>query len=54
MAEEGGEAALLAMIGADPSAADTPADSPRSSGVEATTEEFDRFLQKRVDAVKKD
>jgi len=52
MAQEGGEAALLAMIGEDPS----QTDSPRGEGsgdAEATTEEFDRFLQKRVEAVVK-
>jgi len=56
MAEEGGEQALLAMIGADPKqlAEAGELDSPRNStGNDAITEEFDRFLQKRVEAVEK-
>jgi len=56
MAEEGGEESLLAMIGADPKqmAEAGDLDSPRNStGTDATTEEFDRFLQKRVQAVEK-
>ena len=81
MAEEGGEAALLAMIGGEAAGLETPQDTPRegwvrreermgsviisrgndfdltlvlSRGSEATTEEFDKFLQKRVEAVKKE
>ena len=81
MAEEGGEAALLAMIGGEAAGLKTPQDTPRegwvrteerrgivifrrptgfvltfalSRGSEATTEEFDKFLQKRVEAVKKE
>jgi len=56
MAEEGGEENLLAIIGADPKqlAEAGELDSPRNStGTDATTEEFDRFLQKRVAAVEK-
>lgn len=54
MAEEGGEAALLAMIGGEAAGLKTPQDTPREGGSEATTEEFDKFLQKRVEAVKKE
>merc|ERR1719237_1223912 len=51
-----GEESLLAMIGADPKqlAEAGELDSPRNStGTDAITEEFDKFLQKRVEAVEK-